>query len=177
MDTPTLSPAGVGSPTAPPPSMDISSMTDMVTELTRPVDPTRLNQEIDEFNLTYPVNVDDALNAFTLPPVAGTGTAPATTTTAPITTAPSITTAPTTTATQTRPTTSTRTRPATTATTTTAPSRSLTPPHRSPQRWGRDQDHHLNGDDPHWTSHHRCQTTSTTFPRALPTVPRFLPSV
>ncbi|CAH3021199.1 unnamed protein product, partial [Porites evermanni] len=83
---------------------------------------------IEDFNLTYPVNVDDALNAFTLPPVAGTGTA-------------STTTAPTTTATQTRPTTSTRTRPTTTtttssrrprprpvttATTTTAPSRPST---------------------------------------------------
>ena len=34
MDTPTLSPAGVGSPTAPPPFQDISSMTDMVAELT-----------------------------------------------------------------------------------------------------------------------------------------------
>ena len=83
MDTPTLSPAGVGSPTAPPPLQDISSMTDMVTELTRPVDRAQLDQEIETFNLTYPVNVDDALNAFTLPPVAGTGTAPATTTTAP----------------------------------------------------------------------------------------------
>ena len=37
MDTPTLSPAVVGSPSAPPP-LDLSSMTDMVTELTRPVD-------------------------------------------------------------------------------------------------------------------------------------------
>ena len=37
MDTPTLSPAGVTSPAAPPP-LDLSSMTDMVTELTRPVD-------------------------------------------------------------------------------------------------------------------------------------------
>ena len=35
MDTPTLSPAGVGSPSAPPPFQDIRSMTDMVTELTR----------------------------------------------------------------------------------------------------------------------------------------------
>ena len=34
MDIPTLSPAGVGSPSAPPPSLDLSSMTDMVTELT-----------------------------------------------------------------------------------------------------------------------------------------------
>ena len=144
MDTPTLSPAGVGSPTAPPPLQDLSSMTDMVTELTRPVDRAQLDQEIDDLNLTYPVNVDDALNAFTLPPVAGTGTAPATTT-APPPPPPSITTAPTTTATQTRPTTttrtrpttttttgrprpvtSTRTRPVTTATTTTAPSRPLT---------------------------------------------------
>ena len=79
MDTPTLSPASVGSPTAPPPSMDLSSMTDMVTELTRPIDRARLDQEIEDFNLTYPVNVDDALNMFSLPPVAGTGTAPTTT--------------------------------------------------------------------------------------------------
>ena len=142
MDTPTLSPAGVGTPSSPSVLRDLSSMTDMVTELSRPVDRARLEQDIDDFNLTYPVNVDDALNAFTLPPVAGTGTAPAattTTTTAPP--PPAITTAPTTTATQTRPTTSTRTRPttsrprpvtstrtrpATTATTTTAPSRPLT---------------------------------------------------
>ena len=110
MDTPTLSPAGVGSSTAPPPLQDLSSMTDMVTESSRPVDRAQLDQDIDDFNLTYPVNVDDALNAFTLPPVAGTGTAPATTALPP-----SITTAPiTTTATQTRPTTSTRTRPTTT---------------------------------------------------------------
>ena len=103
MDTPTLSPAGVGSPSAPPPSLDLSSMTDMVTELTRPVDRAQLDQEIEDFNLSYPVNVDDALNMFSLPPVAGTGTAPTTTTAPPITTA-----------TQTRPTTSTRTRPTTT---------------------------------------------------------------
>ena len=139
MDTST----GVGSPTAPPPLQDLSSMTDMVTELTRPVDRAQLDQAIETFNLTYPVNVDDALNAFTLPPVAGTGTAPASTPTAPPAPPPSITTAPTTTATQTRPTTSTRTRPTTTtsrprpltstrtrpvttATTTTAPSRPLT---------------------------------------------------
>ena len=36
MDTPTLSPAGVSSPSAPPP-LDLSSMTDMGTELTRPI--------------------------------------------------------------------------------------------------------------------------------------------
>ena len=52
METPTLSPAGVGSPSAPPPSMDLSSMTDMVTELTRPVDRAQLDQEIEDFNLT-----------------------------------------------------------------------------------------------------------------------------
>ena len=86
MDTPTLSPAGVGSPTAPPPPLDLSSMTDMVTELSRPIDRAQLDQEIEDFKLTYPVNVDDALNMFSLPPVAGTGTAP-TTTTQPITTA------------------------------------------------------------------------------------------
>ena len=123
MDTPTLSPAGVGSPSAPPPSLDLRSMTDMVTELTRPVDRAQLDQEIEDFNLAYPVNVDEAVNLFSLPPVAGTGTAPATTTT-----------------TQTRPVTSTRTRPVTTTTTsrprpvtstrtcpvTTAPTRPLT---------------------------------------------------
>ena len=65
----TLSPAGVGSPTAPPPpAQDISTMTDMVTELTRPVDRAQLDQNIDDFNLPFPVNVDDALNTFTLPP-------------------------------------------------------------------------------------------------------------
>ena len=129
MDTPTLSPAGVGSPTAPPPSLDLSSMMDMVTELTRPIDRAQLDQEIEDFNLTYLVNVDDAVNLFSLPPVAGTGTAPTTTTAPPITTAI-----------QTRPTTSTRTRPVTTTTTsrrrpitstrtppvTTAPTRPLT---------------------------------------------------
>ena len=132
MDTPTLSPAGVGSPTAPPPLQDLSSMTDMMTELTRPVDEAQLDQEIANFNLTYPVNVDDALNAFTLPPVAGTDTAPATT--QPVTTATqtrpvtSTRTRPTTTTTTSRPrlVTSTLTRPVTTATTTTAPSRPLT---------------------------------------------------
>ena len=36
---------------------------------------------------------------------------------------------------------------------------------------------HLHGDDPHWTPHHCRQTTATTSPRALPTVPRFVPSV
>ena len=128
MDTST----GVGSPTAPPPLQDLSSMTDMVTELTRPVDRAQLDQEIETFNLTYPVNVDDALNAFTLPPVAGTGTAPGTT--QPVTTTTqtrpvtSTLTRPTTTTTTSRPrpVTSTRTRPVTTATTTTAPSRPLT---------------------------------------------------
>ena len=132
MDTPTLSPAGVGSPTVPPPLQDLSSMTDMVTELTRPVDRAQLDQEIEDFNLTYLVNVDDALNAFTLPPVAGTGTAPATT--QPVTTATqtrpvtSTRTRPTTTTTTSRPrpVTSTRTRPVTTATTTTARSRPST---------------------------------------------------
>ena len=114
MDTPTLSPAGVGSPTAPPSSMDLSSVTDMVTELTRPVDRAQLDQEIEDFNLTYPVNVDDAVNMFSLPPVAGTFTG----------TAPATTTQPVTTATQTRPVTSTRTRPVTT--TITSPPRPVT---------------------------------------------------
>ena len=124
MDTPTLSPAGVGSPSSPSVLQDLSTMTDMVAELTQPVDRAQLDQEIEDFNLTYPVNVDDALNAFSLPPVAGTGTAPATTMAPPP--PPIITNAPTTTATRTRPTTTTsrrpRPRPITTATTTTAPS-------------------------------------------------------
>ena len=107
MDTPTLSPAGVGSPTAPPPLQDLSSMTDMVTELTPPVDRAQLDQEIGTINLTYPVCVDDALNAFTLPPVAGTGTPPATPPPAP-------------------PRHRHRPRPVTTATTTTAPPRPST---------------------------------------------------
>ena len=113
MDTPTLSPAGVGSPSSPSVLQDLSTMTDMVAELSRPVDRDRLDQEIEDFQLTYPVNVDDALNAFSLLPVAGTGTAPATTTTPP----PATTTAPTR-----RP----RPRPVTTATTTTVPSRPST---------------------------------------------------
>ena len=58
-------------------------MTDMVTELSQPMDRAQLDQEIEDFNLSYPVNVDDALNLFNLPLVAGTGTAPTTTTTAP----------------------------------------------------------------------------------------------
>ena len=130
METPTLSPAGVGAPTKPPPAQDISTMTDMVAELTRPVDRAQLDREIEDFNLSFPVNVDDALEAFTLPPVAGTGTAP--TTTAPLATSTPITTmAPppiTTTARPRRPrsVTWTCTRPATTATTTTAPSRPST---------------------------------------------------
>ena len=49
MDTPTLSPAGVGSPSV---LRDLSSMTDMVTELSRPVDRAQLEQDIDDFNLT-----------------------------------------------------------------------------------------------------------------------------
>ena len=52
MDTPTLSPAGVGSPSAPPPYLNLSSMTDMVTELTRPVDRAELDEEIENFNLS-----------------------------------------------------------------------------------------------------------------------------
>ena len=108
MDTPTLSPAGVGYPSGPPP-LDLSSMTEMVTELTRPVDRAQLDQEIEDFNLSYPVNVDDAVNLYSLPPVSGPGTAPATTTTS-----------------RPRPVTSTRTRPVTTATTTTTPTRPLT---------------------------------------------------
>ena len=184
MDTPTLSPAGVGSPTAPPPLQDLSSMTDMVTELTRPVDRAQLDQEIETFNLTYPVNVDDALNAFILPPVVGTGTAPATTLHHHRPhhhgdSYPSHHVDPNT------PHDHHHDQP--TATRHLHPNmprhhrhehhRSLAPPHRSPQRRGRDQDHHLDGDDPHWTPHHRCQTTATTPQGALPTVPRFVPSV
>ena len=67
-------------------------MTDMVAELTRPVDRAQLEQEIEDFNLSFPVNVDDALYAFTLPPVAGMGTAPPITTTAPLATSTPITT-------------------------------------------------------------------------------------
>ena len=156
MDTSTLSPAGVGSPTAPPPSLDIRNMTDMVSELTRPVDRAQLDQEIENFNLSYPFNVDDALNLFSLPPVADTGTAPATTTTLPVTTATHtrpitstrtrpVTTATTTSTSRPRTVTSTRTRPVTTATSTTAPTH---PPHRSSMCRRMDHHHHLDGDDP-----------------------------
>ena len=188
----THSPAGVGSPSV---LRDLSSMTDMVTELSRPVDRAQLEQDIDDFNLTYPVNVDDALNAFTLPPVAGTGTAPATTTTrAPPPPPPSITTAPHHHGHSNpshhidpntshdhhhdhQPTTTRHLHPNTPRHHRHDHHRSITSPHRSPQRWGRDQDHHLHGDDPHWTPHHRCQTTATAPQGALPTVPRFVPSV
>ncbi|CAH3046211.1 unnamed protein product, partial [Porites evermanni] len=125
MDTPTFSPAGVGSPTSPSVLRDLSSMTDMVAELTQPVDRAQLDQEIEDFQLTYPVNVDDALNAFTLPPVAGTGT---TTTTAPPP-PPTITTAPTTTATQTR----TRTTTSTVTTPTGRPTVAAKQPRRRPR--------------------------------------------
>ena len=82
MDTPTLSPAGVGSPSAPPPPPPLDTrLTELVTELTEPVDRAQLDQEIADFNISYPVNVGDALNLFSLPPVAGLGSAPATTTT------------------------------------------------------------------------------------------------
>ena len=126
---PSRQPAWAPTPPAPPP-LDLRSMTDMVTELTRPVDRAQLDQEIEDFHLSYPVNVDDAVNLFSLPPVAGTGTAPATT--QPVTTATQ--TRPvtstrirpvTTTTSRPRPVTSTRTRPVTTATTTTAPTRPL----------------------------------------------------
>ena len=186
MDTPTLSPVGVGSPTAPPPLQDLSSITDMVTELTRPVDHAQLDQEVESFNLTYPVNVDDALNAFTLPPVAGTGTAPRHhhhgTSTA-------------TTLHHHRPHPHANSNPShhvdpntphdhhhdwPTATRHLHPKtphhhrhhhhHSLAPLHRSPQRWGRDQDQLLHGDDPHWTLHRRRHTTATTSPGALPSV-------
>ena len=136
----------------------------MVTELSRPVDSAQLEQDIDDFNLTYPVNVDDALNAFTLPPVAGTGTAPATTTTTTAPPPPSITTAPiTTTATQTCPTT---VHPNTPRYHRHDHHRSLTPPYRSPQRWGRDQDHHLDGETPTGRP-----TIAAKQPRRRPRVP------
>ena len=168
MDTPTFSPAGVGSPTSPSVLRDLSTMTDMVTELTRPVDTSQLNREIEEFDLTYPVNVDDALNAFTLPPVAGTGTA---TTTVhhhhhshPN---PSH---------HNQPTTTRHLHPNTPRHHRHDHHCSPTPLHRSPQRWGRDPDHHLHSDNPDWTSHRGCQTTTTTTsPRTLPTVPPIPP--
>ena len=174
MDTPTLSPAGVGSPSAPPPSLDLSSMTDLVTELARPVDRAQLDQEIEDFNLSYPVNVDEAVNLFSLPPVAGTGTAPPTT-------------QPITTATQTRSVTSTRTRPVTTTTTTSSRPRPVTSCHHRPSEQNdctrpppcrrRDVHHHnLDSDDPQWTSQNRRQTTATTSPGAVCPLARFFPS-
>ena len=51
MDTPTLSPAGVGSPTAPPPPLG-TRLTDLLTELTGPVDRAQLIQEIEDFNIS-----------------------------------------------------------------------------------------------------------------------------
>ena len=76
MDNPTLYPAGVGPPSAPPLG---TRLTDLVTELTGPVDRAQLDQEIEDFNISYPVNVEDAFNPFSLPPMAGVGTALATT--------------------------------------------------------------------------------------------------
>ena len=153
----------MGSPSAPPPSMDLSSMTDMVTELSRPVDRAQLDQEIEAFNLTYPVNVDDAVNLFSLPPVAGTGTTRHHCHPNPNTprhhhhhhqpTAPRYV----------HPITSCHHRP-------------IAPPHRSPQRRCRDKDHHLDGDDSQWTSQNRRQTTATTSPGALSPLARFFPS-
>ena len=183
MDTPTLSPAGVGFPSASPP-LDLSSMTDMVAELTRPVDRAQLDQEIEDFNISYPVNVDDAVNLCSLPPVASAGTAPATT--QPITTATqtrpvtSTRTRPATTTTATsrpRPVTSTRTRPVTTATTTTAQaSRTTVPARRRAGAGSRDVHHHLDGDDTQYTSQNRYKTTATTSRRTLTPLSRFIPS-
>ena len=51
MYTPTLSPAGVESPTAPPPPLG-TRLTDLLTELTGPVDRAQLIQEIDDFNIS-----------------------------------------------------------------------------------------------------------------------------
>ena len=115
MDTPTLSPAGVGSPSAPPSPLD-TRLTDLVAELDKTTKGAQLDQEIEDFNMSYPVNVEDALNLFSLSPVAGVGTAPTTTTT----------TQPVTTSTQTRPVTSTRIRPVT-ATTTNVPTTTSPP--------------------------------------------------
>ena len=112
METPTLSPARVGSASSPPP-LD-TRLTDLVAELTGPVDPTRLNQEIEEFNLAFPIDVDTALNVLSVPPLAGVGTQPTPTTT--LTTAPPPVPPP---APPRRPrpvTTSTRTRPVTATT-------------------------------------------------------------
>ena len=160
MDIPTLYPAGVGSPSAPTP-LD-TRLKDLVTELTGPVDRAQLDQEIE-------VNVDDALNLFSLPPVAGVGTATATTTT----------TQPVTTATQTRPVTSTRTLPVTAMITVPTPSTSRTRPVTSTKtlptttaparrRAGAgDIDHYVDRDDTQYTSQNRCQTTATTSRRAF----------
>ena len=52
----------------------------------------------------------------------------------------------------------------------------IAPPHRSPQCRCRDKDHHLDGDDPQWTSQNRRQTTATTSPGALSPLARFFPS-
>ena len=84
MDTPTLSPAGVGSATSPPP-LD-TRLSNLVADLTAPGDPTRLSQEIEDFIISFPINVDDALNLLSVPPVAGVGTevAPTTTTVPPV---------------------------------------------------------------------------------------------
>ena len=148
-------------------------MTDMVTELTRPVDRAQLDQESEDFHLSYPVNVDDAVNLFSLPPVAGTGTAPATT-------------QPVTTATQTQPVTSTRTRPVTTTTSrprpvtstrtrpvTTATTRPLTA-RRSAGAGTRTTTSTVT--TPQWTSQNRRQTTATTSPGALSPLARFFPT-
>ena len=112
METPTLSPAGVGSASASPP-LD-TRLTDLVAELTALVDPTRLNQLIEEFNIFYPIDVDTALNVLSVPPVAGVGTEPAPTTTLttdPPPPAPPRRPRPVTTSTRTRPVTATTTVP------------------------------------------------------------------
>lgn len=169
MDTPTLLPQGVGSLSAPPP-LDISSMTDMAVELTRPVDRAQLDQDIKDFNISYPVNLDDALNLFSLPHVAGVGTALTnTTTTPPVTT----------TSTRTRPVTSTRTRP---VTATSTRSHIVHQPtmtrhfHHDTSHYhctrpstcrSRDIDHHVHHDGTKYTSQNRCQATTTTSRRAF----------
>ena len=171
MDTPTLSPAGVGSRTALPPSMDLSSMTDMVTELTGPIDRAQLDQEIEDFNLTYPVNVDDAVNMFSLPPVAGTGTAHH-----HCYSNPTHHVYPNTPYDHRQTTPTRHVHPNTSCHHRHDHHRPIAPPHRSPRRRCRDKDHHLDGDDSQWTSQNRRQTTATTSPGALFSLARFFPS-
>ena len=149
MDTSTLSPAGVGSPTASPPSMDLSSMTDMVTELTGPIDRAQLDQEIEDCNLTYPDNVDDAVTMFSLPPVAGTGTADDHHGTAHHhrDSNPTYHVYPNTPYDHRQPNPTRDVHPNTSRHHRHDHHRPIEPPYCSPQRRCRDKDHHLDGDD------------------------------